>query len=91
MEPELSGRFIALKVIGDAIQKAHDNQDQLIRKSELSYEEKFQEIYKQRVAIVQGLSLPDPALIAAFDERAKLMEDEDYSKVEITPVDTKAI
>lgn len=57
----------------------------------MQYENKYKEIYAQRELLINGKQPLPKELIAAFDERAEQMKDEDFDKIELTPCDVKAI
>eukprot|EP00356_Strombidium_inclinatum_P015267 CAMPEP_0170483162 /NCGR_PEP_ID=MMETSP0208-20121228/2894_1 /TAXON_ID=197538 /ORGANISM="Strombidium inclinatum, Strain S3" /LENGTH=354 /DNA_ID=CAMNT_0010756101 /DNA_START=16 /DNA_END=1077 /DNA_ORIENTATION=- len=91
MDAELKDRFKALKSIQDLLLEADEEEQKEIRKLELLYEDKYKEVYALREALISGKADLEPELIKEFDERAALVKDEDYEKVEVTPCDVKSI
>ena len=63
----------------------------MIRELELEFENKYKEIYNQREKFINGKLKPDQDLIKEFDERAKDLKDENYEKLDIGPIDVKAM
>lgn len=91
MDAEIKDRFKALKSIQDLLQQADEEEQVEIRKLELEFELKYKEIYSIREKIINGKQDLPTDLLAAFEERAKEVQDDDYEKVEITPCDVKSI
>ena len=91
MDDELKDRFKALKAIQDLCHEFDDEENEEIRKLELLYENKYKEIYAQRELLINGKEKLPEDLIAAFDERAVQMKDDDFEKIELTPCDVKSI
>lgn len=91
IDPELKDRFKALQAIAFECREFDDEESKAIKELELQFENKYMEIYAQREAVINDKGDLDMVLVEKFDSRAKLMKDEDYDKVEITPCDVKAI
>lgn len=95
MDDELKDRFKALKVIQNECDEFDEEEQKEVRKQEINFESKYQEIYELRRKSINADPTLDKdmvaALIAEFDERAKQMQDEDYAKLEIPPCDVKPI
>lgn len=91
MDAELKDRFKALKTIQDYVHECDEEEQKEIRKLEIVFEEKYKEIYAMRERIINAKDLLPKDLIDMFDERAIKMKDSDYDKIEIEPIDCKAI
>ena len=71
--------------------EADEEETKEIRKIEIEFEKKYQEIYRIREQIINGkMDLPAD-LIDDFAKRAEAVKDEDYDKVEVPPCDVKTI
>ena len=57
----------------------------------MKYDKLYQEIYEQRKSLLSGTVPPSEALLAEYATRATELDDEDYKKVEATPIDVKDI
>lgn len=95
LDDELKDRFKALRVMQNQVHELDEEEQKLIRKEEIIFEEKYKEIYDLRHKNIAGAKDLDKAaqdeLIKQFDERAEQMIDEDYKKLEVTPCDVKPI
>jgi nucleosome assembly protein 1-like 1 len=68
-----------------------EEEEKLYRELELKYDTLYQVIYEQRRQILQGTLPPAEDLLAQYTTRAQELDDEDYKKVEVNPVDVKDI
>lgn len=57
----------------------------------MKYHKLYEEVYEQRRALLLGSVQPNEALIAEYTARAEELNDEDYKKVEVNPIDVKDI
>jgi nucleosome assembly protein 1-like 1 len=68
-----------------------DEEEALYRELEFKYDKLYKEIYEQRSSLLLGTKQPAGDLLAEYENRAKQLDDEDYKKVEVNPVDVKDI
>lgn len=68
-----------------------EEEEKLYRELELKYDKLYQEVYEQRKQLLSGTVHPSEALLKEYEERAKVLDDEDFKKVEADPVDVKDI
>lgn len=74
------------------MERAIDEEDEkLYRELELKYDRLYKEIYAQRHQILSGEKQPPADLIAEYDTRAKVLDDEDFKKIEVNACDVKDI
>ena len=95
IEDELRDRFKALKVIQNMLHDMDEEEQREVRKQEIIFEEKYQEIYEMRRKYINADPQMDKELAAKlieeFNVRAEQMKDEDYNKLEVSPCDVKPI
>jgi nucleosome assembly protein 1-like 1 len=68
-----------------------EEEEKLYRELELKYDQMYQEVYTQRKSLLLGTQAPAEALLAEYQARADELNDEDYKKVEVSPIDVKDI
>lgn len=66
-------------------------EEKLYRELEFKYDKLYKEIYEQRNLILKGELAPPNDLLAEYTKRATELDDEDYKKVEVNPVEVKDI
>jgi len=91
MDAEIKDRFKALFAIQSFVRDFDEEENKAIRDLEIEFEKKYKEIYALREKLINGKCDIDAKIIKEFDERAVLMADEDFDKLEVVPCDVKSI
>lgn len=68
-----------------------EEEEKLYRELELKYDKLYNQVYEERKALLLGKVPPSETYLGEYEARAKELDDEDFKKVEATPVDVKEI
>jgi len=91
MPEEVQDRFKAIKVLYDQERQLDDEEEALYRALELKYDALYREVYEERKLVLAGTKTPGEEAITEFNARAKVLDDEDYKKLEVQSCDVKEI
>ena len=68
-----------------------EEEEKLYRELELKYEKLYSEVYEERKQLLSGKAALSEAYLSEYEARAKVLDDEDFKKVEVNAVDVKEI